>query len=228
MHPAPHVHPWPPRLTLVLLALGCGCHATRIQDASRHSPVPVPPASRLLVLVEARPGTFRGALEDALATELRRRGVTAETSIGRLQLESFQADPAGVAAAWSARTHDSLLVLRPVVGATRLDNKDQPGRYGSFEPRLPTTVIKARERTVGDTMIMHESAGSRIEPVVADVAMVEEQRVSEVAFLDPGTGQAVWTARVQSTVREGQDETRWMADLARVVVRRLRQEKLVP
>lgn len=216
-------------LALLILALASGCHTTRIQDASQVSGLPIPSATRMLVLFDGRPGSFRAALEDALAIELRRHGAAAEVSIGRLDLESFEADPTGVARQWSARTGQSLLVLRPLAGESRFENKDRRGRYDTGGAALPTSVIKPKDRSVHDTMNAHEFAAASGAPsVVPGYAMSEERWVSEIAFLDPTTGRAVWTARIVSTLREGQDEARWMADLARVVVRRLRQERLVP
>jgi hypothetical protein len=217
-----------PSFGLVLLLMAGGCRTARIEDAARDAAFPVTASTRVLVLMEARPGSFRGAVEDALASELGRRGVAAGVSVGRLDLETFAADPVGVARSWSARTGQSLLVLRPLEGQARFEDKDRRGRYNTGAASLPTPVIQPRDKTVRDTMDAHAFAAAVGAPsVVPGYAMLEESRAFEVVFLEASTGRAVWTARAICTVREGTDEARWMAGLAQSLVRRLRQEKLV-
>jgi hypothetical protein len=228
MHRVRFLPRWIPGFGLLLLILTSGCRTTRVEDVSRETASAVVVSTRVLVVVEARPSAFRGEFEHALGSELGRRGVTAEASIGRLELETFAADPVGVARAWSARTGQSLLFVRPLEGQVQFEDKDRRGRYDTGAASLPTAVIRPRDKTVRDTMDAHEFAVASGAPsVVSGYAMLEESRVFEVAFWDASTGRSVWTARALCKVREGTDDSRWMAELAQAVVRRLRREGLV-
>ncbi|MBL9127474.1 MAG: hypothetical protein JNL97_07505 [Verrucomicrobiales bacterium] len=216
-------------LAFAMLGLAIGCSTTRIQSTSPRADLSVPPATRVMVLFAGGPGPLRIGLEDALATELGRHAVTAERSLGKLDLAEFLADPVAVPRRWSARTGQSFLVLRPVDGEGAFESKDRRGIYHTGGPLPPTSVVKPKDRSMRETMNAHEFAAASGAPsVVPGYAMSEEHRIFEVAFLDPATGRALWTGRAMTLVRESTDEAKWMAKLAREIVGQLRREKLVP
>lgn len=229
MHPLRRSQGWSLGLLLFAWIGVSGCQTTRLRDVSRSANGSFAPASKILVVVETRTGSLRESLEEALAVALRQRGMAVDGSLGRLDLGYFAADPVREARAWSSRTGQALLVVRPLDGENRLENKDRRGHYSTGSSLLPTPVIQPRDKTMRDTMAAHAFATAASTPsVVPSYAMVEDRQVFEIAFLDTATGEAVWNALTETKVREGGDGVRWMSDWARVVVRQLRKEKLVP